>query len=90
MRARMESPPPGVPPPVWALTYVSAGNQRASLTRRFQEQAGTTPMQQMLRLRVQRAPELLETTDIPIAHVSDHVGFDSAHGHPGGRRLTVD
>jgi transcriptional regulator GlxA family with amidase domain len=49
-----------------------------SLTRRFQEQVGTTPMQQMLRLRVQRAQELLETTDIPIEHVSDHVGFGSA------------
>jgi transcriptional regulator GlxA family with amidase domain len=49
-----------------------------SLTRRFQEQVGTTPMQQMLRLRVQRAQELLETTDIPIEHVSDHVGFGSS------------
>ena len=37
-------------------------------------------MQQMLRLRVQRAQELLETTDIPIAHVSDHVGFGSSVG----------
>jgi len=49
-----------------------------SLTRRFQEQVGTTPMQQVLRLRVQRAQELLETTDIPIEHVSDHVGFGSS------------
>jgi transcriptional regulator GlxA family with amidase domain len=32
----------------------------------------------MLRLRVQRAQELLETTDIPVEHVSDHVGFGSA------------
>ena len=49
-----------------------------SLTRRFQEQVGVTPMQQVLRLRVQRAQELLETTDIPIEHVSDHVGFGSS------------
>ena len=49
-----------------------------SLTRRFAEQVGTTPMQQMLRLRVQRAQELLETTDIPIEHVSGHVGFGSS------------
>ena len=49
-----------------------------SLTRRFQEQVGITPMQQMLRLRVQRAQELLETTDIPVEHVSDHVGFGSS------------
>jgi transcriptional regulator GlxA family with amidase domain len=49
-----------------------------SLTRRFQEQVGITPMQQVLRLRVQRAQELLETTDIPIEHVSDHVGFGSS------------
>jgi transcriptional regulator GlxA family with amidase domain len=49
-----------------------------SLTRRFAEQVGTTPMQQMLRLRVQRAQELLETTDIPIEHVAGHVGFGSS------------
>src|SRR5215472_8863085 len=49
-----------------------------SLTRRFQEQVGTTPMQQVLRLRVQRAQELLETTDMPVEHVSDHVGFGSS------------
>ena len=49
-----------------------------SLNRRFAEQVGTTPMQQMLRLRVQRAQELLETTDMPIEHVSDHVGFGSS------------
>lgn len=49
-----------------------------SLTRRFQEQVGVTPMQQVLRLRVQRAQELLETTDMPVEHVSDHVGFGSS------------
>ncbi len=49
-----------------------------SLTRRFQEQVGITPMQQVLRLRVQRAQELLETTDMPIEHVSDQVGFGTS------------
>jgi len=49
-----------------------------SLSRRFQAQIGIAPMQQLLRLRVQRAQQLLETTDIPIERVSDHVGFGSA------------
>jgi methylphosphotriester-DNA--protein-cysteine methyltransferase len=80
MRARMESPLPGVLPPVWALTYVSVGNQRAEPHPALPATGGTTPMQQMLRLRIQRAQELLETTDIPIAHVSDHVGFGSSVG----------
>ena len=49
-----------------------------SLTRHFHEQVGMTPMQQLLRLRVERAKELLETTDLPVERLCDEVGFGSS------------
>jgi len=55
-----------------------AGTSVRSLTRHFQDQVGITPMQQVFRMRVQRAKELLETTDIPVERISDHVGFGSS------------
>jgi hypothetical protein len=39
-------------------------------------------MQQTPQLRVQRAQELRETTEFPIEHVSDHVGFGSSAALP--------
>jgi transcriptional regulator GlxA family with amidase domain len=44
----------------------NAGTSVHSLTGHVQEQVGIIPMQQLLRMRVQRAPELLETTDTPL------------------------
>jgi transcriptional regulator GlxA family with amidase domain len=49
-----------------------------SLTRHFRQQVGTTPLQHLLRLRVRRAQELLETTDLPIERIHDQVGFGSS------------
>jgi transcriptional regulator GlxA family with amidase domain len=49
-----------------------------SLTRYFHDQVGMTPMQQLLLLRIQRAKELLETTDLPVERLGDEVGFGSA------------
>ncbi|MBV9093138.1 MAG: helix-turn-helix domain-containing protein, partial [Streptosporangiaceae bacterium] len=46
--------------------------------RHFHDQTGTTPMQQLLLLRIQRARELLETTDLPIEQLGDEAGFGSA------------
>ncbi|TDY16960.1 AraC family transcriptional regulator with amidase-like domain [Paraburkholderia sp. BL6665CI2N2] len=55
---------------------------RASMTprtfaRRFRDQTGTTPIQWLLRSRVRRAQELLETTSASVDQVSVAVGFDS-------------
>jgi transcriptional regulator GlxA family with amidase domain len=49
-----------------------------SLTRHFHDQTGMTPIQHLLLLRIQRAKELLETTDIPVERLGDEVGFGSA------------
>jgi transcriptional regulator GlxA family with amidase domain len=48
-----------------------------TLTRRFREQTGTTPLQWLLRARVRRAQQLLEATDEPIAGVARRTGFGS-------------
>jgi transcriptional regulator GlxA family with amidase domain len=49
-----------------------------SLNRRFREHVGTTPLQWLLALRIERAKQLLETTDLPVERIADEVGFGSA------------
>jgi transcriptional regulator GlxA family with amidase domain len=49
-----------------------------TLNRRFREHVGTTPLQWLLVLRVERAKQLLETTDLPIERIADKVDFGSA------------
>jgi transcriptional regulator GlxA family with amidase domain len=48
-----------------------------TLTRRFREQTGTTPLQWLLIARVRRAQELLETTSNTIERIAAAAGFDS-------------
>ncbi|MEU8781980.1 helix-turn-helix domain-containing protein [Streptomyces sp. NPDC048637] len=49
-----------------------------SLSRRFRAQMGTTPLQWLLNRRLQRARELLETTDLTIDGIARAAGFGSA------------
>ncbi|NTJ45324.1 helix-turn-helix domain-containing protein [Agrobacterium larrymoorei] len=49
-----------------------------TLTRRFKEQTGTTPMQWLLRTRIQLACDLLETSDAYIDEISLATGFESS------------
>jgi transcriptional regulator GlxA family with amidase domain len=48
-----------------------------SLSRRFREQTGTTPLQWLIRSRVRRAQSLLETTAHSIERVAAGSGFGS-------------
>jgi len=48
-----------------------------SLSRRFREQTGTTPAQWLVRCRVQRAQQLLETGGASIEEIAGAVGFGS-------------
>lgn len=54
------------------------GTSPRTLNRRFREQTGTTPLQWLLRQRVQHAQELLETTDLSIEEISRHCGFGTS------------
>jgi transcriptional regulator GlxA family with amidase domain len=51
------------------------GTSPRTVNRRFRDQAGTTPLQWLLRQRVHHAQELLETTDLSIEEISRHCGF---------------
>ncbi|MGY1773211.1 GlxA family transcriptional regulator [Blastococcus sp. SYSU D00813] len=46
-----------------------------TLARRFAEACGTTPAAWVARMRLQRARELLETTDLPVDAVAAEVGW---------------
>lgn len=48
-----------------------------TLSRRFREQTGTTPLQWLNRARLRKAQCLLETTDHPIEWIGSYVGFGS-------------
>jgi transcriptional regulator GlxA family with amidase domain len=48
-----------------------------SLSRRFREQTGTTPLQWLLRARVRRAQQLLEMSAQPIERIAAASGFTS-------------
>jgi transcriptional regulator GlxA family with amidase domain len=54
-----------------------AGISVRSLSRRFREQTGTTPLQWLLRARVRRAQLLLETTNHSVERVAANAGFRS-------------
>ena len=55
-----------------------AATSRRSLTRRFREQTGTTPMRWLHRVRLIRAQELLETTGLSVEEVATITGFASS------------
>ncbi|WP_267243306.1 GlxA family transcriptional regulator [Streptomyces sp. PR69] len=48
-----------------------------SLNRHFRAQTGTTPLQWLLRARIHRAQQLLETSDLSIEQIAARAGFGS-------------
>ncbi|WP_131736852.1 GlxA family transcriptional regulator [Actinomadura roseirufa] len=60
-----------------ASMAASGGLSERTLSRRFRDQTGTTPLQWLLRARVRRAQFLLETTDEGIERIAAQVGFQS-------------
>ncbi|MFC0675343.1 GlxA family transcriptional regulator [Brachybacterium hainanense] len=72
----------------WALDHLDedltlsalarqAGVSARTFSRRFLEDTGITPMQWLLRARIDRARELLERTDLPMARVAEAAGLRS-------------
>ncbi|MFI1188853.1 GlxA family transcriptional regulator [Streptomyces californicus] len=49
-----------------------------TFTRRFREEVGVSPVQWLTRQRVERARQLLETTDLPVDRVAREAGFGTA------------
>jgi transcriptional regulator GlxA family with amidase domain len=54
-----------------------SGMSVRTLSRRFREQTGATPLQWLLRARVRRAQFLLENTDHTVERIADQAGFGS-------------
>jgi LacI family transcriptional regulator len=54
-----------------------AGLSRRSLERKFEAALGRSPAAELRRLRLERACELLETTDMTIPDVAERAGFGS-------------
>ncbi|MET3808229.1 transcriptional regulator GlxA family with amidase domain [Nakamurella sp. UYEF19] len=55
-----------------------AGMSQRSFMRRFTAETGTTPLQWLAGARLNRARELLETTDLPVDHVARNCGLGTA------------
>lgn len=55
-----------------------AATSTRTLSRRFLEQTGTTPLQWLLTARVRRAQQLLESTDGSVEQIATRTGFASS------------
>jgi len=55
-----------------------AGTSSRTLTRRFKDQTGTTPLQWLLTARVRRAQALLERTSLSVERIATETGFATA------------
>ncbi|QMU72910.1 GlxA family transcriptional regulator [Streptacidiphilus sp. P02-A3a] len=55
-----------------------AGMSVRTFTRRFREETGLSPVQWMIRQRVYRARDLLETTDLTVDRIARETGFGTA------------
>ncbi|MGE3289186.1 MAG: GlxA family transcriptional regulator [Pseudonocardia sp.] len=73
----------------WALRHLDqplglaelaehANLSRRTLLRRFHDEIGTSPKRWLLRARLDRARELLETTDLPVEAVAHRTGHSSS------------
>jgi len=71
LRAHLEAP--------WTVARLSksVGISRAALARRFVATFAESPIQHLTRLRMERAAELLTTTNHRLASIAPQVGYDS-------------
>jgi transcriptional regulator GlxA family with amidase domain len=69
----------------WTLAKIArrAALSVRSLNRHFRAQTGTTPLQYLVRARVQRAQQLLETSALSIEQVASDTGFGSVTAFRG-------
>jgi len=61
-----------------ALLAERANMSERTFARRFKESTGTTPFRWLLTQRLQRAQELLETSDLDVDHVAARSGFGTS------------
>jgi transcriptional regulator GlxA family with amidase domain len=63
----------------WTVASLAkkVGTSRAVLARRFRATTGLSPRRYLSRLRMERATELLLTSDVSLAEIAREVGYDS-------------
>jgi AraC family transcriptional activator FtrA len=76
------------PWPIERMANVAATSHR-TLTRKFNEEIGTTPLKWLRAERVARASELLENKDVPLTDVWTACGFGSAETFRREFRKTI-
>jgi len=54
-----------------------AALSRSAFAQRFKETAGIAPIEYLAKWRMITASDLLKTTDLPISHISEKVGYES-------------
>jgi transcriptional regulator GlxA family with amidase domain len=71
MRAQLDAP--------WTVTKLarSVGLSRPAFARRFVESTGLSPLKFLTRCRMERAAELLRTSDVGLRSVAERVGYGS-------------
>ncbi|MFB5662343.1 helix-turn-helix domain-containing protein [Alteribacillus sp. HJP-4] len=57
----------------------AAGLSKYYFIQRFRESTGTTPTQYMTKLRIEKAVELLRSTNFPIHEIAEKVGYSNAN-----------
>jgi transcriptional regulator GlxA family with amidase domain len=67
-----------VEPLTLAAIASHAGMSERSVSRKFKEQTGTSPLQWLVRQRIHHAQDLLETTDMSIEDIASHCGFGTS------------
>jgi LacI family transcriptional regulator len=67
----------------------AAAVNRRRLERMFRRQLGRTPHQEIIRVRVQRAKQLLSSTNLPMPLIAERSGFDSARRFTANFRATT-
>lgn len=60
-----------------ATIAARASTSARTLSRQFRAQTGTTPLQWLIRQRLARAQELLETTTLTITQIATATGFNT-------------
>ena len=65
----------------WSITELSrlAGMSKSSLMTAFREATGHTPLDYLIRIRLQKAAELLMNTNMPITEIAPASGFSDSN-----------
>ena len=79
----------GQPGDPWTVATLakSINMSRSAFSERFRDAVGQPPLQYLTTLRMQRAGELLATTDLGVKQIANVVGYESPSSFTNASRL---